>query len=68
MTLRGVFVLADDRPDVPARLLTKRADEQYQLRLAEKEKQIQDAKKANDELKRKLEQGSQQAQREVLEL
>jgi hypothetical protein len=47
---------------------SKRADEQYQLRLAEKEKQIQDAKKANDELKRKLEQGSQQTQGEVLEL
>jgi len=46
----------------------RRADEQYQLRLAEKEKQIQDAKKVNDELKRKLEQGSQQAQGEVLEL
>ena len=47
---------------------SRRANEQYQLRLAEKEKQIQDAKKANDELKRKLEQGSQQAQGEVLEL
>src|SRR3984893_608898 len=47
---------------------TRRADEQYQLRLAEKEKQIQDAKKANEELRRKLEQGSQQAQGEVLEL
>jgi hypothetical protein len=47
---------------------TRRADEQYQLKLAEKEKQIQDAKKANDEPKRKLEQGSQQTQGEVLEL
>jgi hypothetical protein len=47
---------------------SRRADEQYQLKLAEKEKQIQDAKKANDELKRKLDQGSQQAQGEVLEL
>jgi hypothetical protein len=47
---------------------TRRAGEQYQLKLAEKEKQIQDAKRANDELKRKLEQGSQQAQGEVLEL
>ena len=47
---------------------SKRAEERYQLKLAEKEKQIQDAKKANDELKRKLEQGSQQAQGEVLEL
>jgi len=46
----------------------RRANEQYQLKLAEKEKQIQDAKKVNDELKRKLEQGSQQAQGEVLEL
>ena len=47
---------------------SKRAEEQYQLKLAEKEKQIQDAKKANDELKRKLDQGSQQLQGEVLEL
>ncbi len=47
---------------------SRRADEQYQLKLAEKEKQIQDAKKANDELKRKLDQGSQQVQGEVLEL
>jgi hypothetical protein len=47
---------------------TRRADEQYQFKLLEKEKQIQDAKRANDELKRKLEQGSQQAQGEVLEL
>ena len=47
---------------------SKRAEERYQLKLAEKEKQIQDAKKANDELKRKLEQGSQQAQGEVLEI
>jgi hypothetical protein len=46
----------------------RRADEQYQFKLAEKEKQIQDAKKVNDELKRKLEQGSQQTQGEVLEL
>jgi hypothetical protein len=46
----------------------KRAEEQYQLKLAEKEKQIQDAKKANEELKRKLDQGSQQLQGEVLEL
>jgi hypothetical protein len=47
---------------------SKRAEEQYQLKLAEKEKQIQDAKKANDELKRKLDQGSQQLKGEVLEL
>jgi hypothetical protein len=46
----------------------KRADDEYRLKFAEKEKQIQDAKKANEELKRKLEQGSQQMQGEVLEL
>jgi hypothetical protein len=45
-----------------------RAEERYQLKLAEKEKQIQDAKKANEELKRKLEQGSQQIQGEVMEI
>jgi hypothetical protein len=38
-----------------------------QLKLVEKEKQISDAKKAHEELKRKLEQGSQQLQGEVLE-
>jgi len=47
---------------------SRRADEQYQLKLADRDKQIQDAKKANEELKRKLDQGSQQAQGEVLEL
>jgi hypothetical protein len=47
---------------------SRRADEEYGLKLAEKEKQIQDAKKVNEELKRKLEQGSQQIQGEVLEL
>ena len=46
----------------------QRADDEYRLKLAEKEKQIQDAKKANEELRRKLEQGSQQMQGEVLEL
>jgi len=38
--------------------VARRADEQYQLKLAEKEKQIQDAKKVNDEVKRKLEQAT----------
>lgn len=46
----------------------KRIDEQYRLRDLEKEKKLQDALKVNEELKRKLEQGSQQMQGEVLEL
>ncbi len=46
----------------------KRFDEEYRLKMLEKEKQLNDALKVNEELKRKLEQGSQQAQGEVLEL
>ena len=48
--------------------ITRRLDEQHRLRDAEKDKKLQDAIKANDELRRKLEQGSQQTQGEVLEL
>ena len=46
----------------------KRVEEEYRLREAEKDKQLQDAMRANDELRRKLQQGSQQTQGEVLEL
>ncbi|MBI1822663.1 MAG: DUF2130 domain-containing protein [Nitrospirae bacterium] len=41
---------------------------EHSLKDAEKEKKLQDAIKANDELRRKLQQGSQQTQGEVLEL
>ena len=37
----------------------KRVEEEYRLREAEKDKQLQDAMRANDELRRKLQQGSQ---------
>jgi len=47
---------------------TKKAQEEQHLRLLEKEKQLQNALKEADELKRKLQQGSQQNQGEVLEL
>jgi hypothetical protein len=40
----------------------------YQLQLAELNKKLQDAQKANQEMERKLTQGSQQTQGEVLEL
>jgi hypothetical protein len=42
--------------------------EEYHLRDAENDKKLQDAIKVNDELRRKLQQGSQQTQGEVLEL
>ncbi len=43
-------------------------DERHRLKELENEKKLQDAIKANEELRRKLEQGSQQSQGEVLEL
>lgn len=46
----------------------KRLDEQYRLKVLENEKKLSDALKMNEDLKRKLEQGSQQMQGEVLEL
>ena len=47
---------------------SKTAQEEQQLKIAEKEKQLRDAVKANEELRRRLQQGSQQTQGEVLEL
>ena len=47
---------------------TKLADERQRLNIAAKEKQLQDALKVNEELQRKLQQGSQQLQGEVMEL
>jgi len=46
----------------------KKAAEAEQYKIAQLEKKISDANKVNEELKRKLEQGSQQTQGEVLEL
>lgn len=43
-------------------------EEQHRLKELELQKQLTDARKVNDELRRKLEQGSQQTQGEVLEL
>jgi len=47
---------------------TKKAQEENQLKNAERDKQFQDVLKVNEDLKRKLQQGSQQTQGEVLEL
>lgn len=46
----------------------KKAVEAEKYKIAQLEKKISDVSKANDELKRKLEQGSQQTQGEVFEL
>ncbi len=46
----------------------KRLQEEYKLKDLEKEKKLQDAIRANEDLRRKLEQSSQQMQGEVLEL
>lgn len=46
----------------------KRADEEHRLKDLEKEKKFQEISKINEELRRKVEQGSQQTQGEVLEL
>lgn len=46
----------------------RRINEEYQLKILEKDKKLSDALKMAEEYKRKLEQGSQQLQGEVLEL
>jgi hypothetical protein len=46
----------------------RKASEAYQTVLAQKDKTLADALRANEELKRKIEQGSQQSQGEVAEL
>ncbi len=46
----------------------KEKDDEFRLKEAEKNKQLEDMKRQIDELKRKAEQGSQQIQGEVLEL
>ena len=48
--------------------VARRVEDGYRLRIADKEKALQDARRANEELSRKLHQGSQQSQGEVLEL
>jgi hypothetical protein len=45
----------------------RRTQEEFRLKDAEKDRRLQDALRVNDELRRKLEQGSQQSQGEVLE-
>lgn len=46
----------------------KKADEESRLKLLEKDKKLDEIQKINEELKRKISQGSQQTQGEVLEI
>jgi hypothetical protein len=46
----------------------QKAEEEFQYKIAQLNKQLQDSIKAKDELARKLEQGSQQSQGEILEV
>jgi hypothetical protein len=46
----------------------KKSEENFHLKMLEKEKQLADALKANEEMSRKLQQGSQQTQGEAFEL
>ncbi len=46
----------------------KKAEDDQRLRLKEKDLQLEEVRKVNEELKRKLEQGSQQRQGEAMEL
>lgn len=46
----------------------KKADEEHRLKDMEKDKRLQDVLKTNEELQRKLQQGSQQTQGEIIEL
>ena len=48
--------------------ISSRLEEEHARQVAEKDKRLSDAMKANDELRRRLQQGSQQLQGEVLEL
>jgi hypothetical protein len=54
--------------DIERSQIKKQSSEAFSLKEAELKKKITDAQKANEELTRKLEQGSQQLQGEVLEL
>ncbi len=47
---------------------SKNAEEEQRLRIKEKDLQLEEIRKVNEDLKRKLEQGSQQRQGEALEL
>ena len=54
--------------DIERSQIKKKSSEEFSFKEAELKKKISDAQKANEELTRKLEQGSQQLQGEVLEL
>ena len=58
----------DDQRSQLEEAVGKRFADEYRLRIAEKDKALEDARHAYDELSRKLQQSSQQVQGEVLEI
>ena len=68
-TVRAALVIASlavIKP--PEEEITKSETDRFRLKEAEYRKKLEDAQKSNEELTRKLEQGSQQLQGEVFEL
>jgi hypothetical protein len=59
--------IAEEKDKIEQNIII-RFEEQHKLRDAEKDRKLSDALKQVDELKRKMEQGSQQSQGEILEL
>jgi hypothetical protein len=66
LELEVVRRLDQERASIRTAALSE-ADEAHRLREAEKDRKLQDALRVNDELRHKLQQGSQQIQGEVLE-
>lgn len=65
---RDMSLEIERRLDKERQKIESDAHESYKLRDAEWRKKIEDAQRANEDLRKKLEQGSQQLQGEVLEL
>ena len=65
---REMSLEVERRLDKERQKIESDAHESYKLRDAEWRKKIEDAQRANEDLKKKLEQGSQQLRGEVLEL
>lgn len=67
MQLEMVRKIEEERQKIQQQIVDTES-EKFKLKEAELRKQIDDARKANEDLRRKLDQGSQQLQGEVLEL
>src|SRR4051812_46127722 len=66
-TLQAMRLVDAERSKIKEEAV-RQADDEHRLKEAESDRKIQDLLRANDKMKRKLQQGSQQMQGEVLEL